>query len=263
MTSCLATTPRSVNRAGIAQRRFLAKQTGGKKKKGGTPTPKKGPAAIKARGAIPAPKAAGKHGSAGASAGAAAGAAGAKPPPTATPAGSSSGGGMGVGAGGGGGFTKSEMLAARKARKASLNEKNAAAAAAAAAVKAAEGAAPAAAPAAAGAKGSAAGAAGGKGKWGWGSKFLAGTTAGLAVLGIAWQLKPDEVRKLLDDSPIDHFAIWLVGKYALVSFFFWGGGVPKKCLAALLFLRVRQYVKLLTFAGVVFGMQGLEWTEGI
>lgn len=110
------------------------------------------------------------------------------------------------------------MLAARKARKASLNEKSAAASAAAAAAKASETAVPAAVAAAAGSKGAAAGGSGAKaqGKWGWGAKFLAGTSAGLAVLGIAWQLKPDEVRRLLDDSPVDHFAIWLMGKYALV-----------------------------------------------
>lgn len=200
------------SRAGIAQRRFLAKKSaGGGKKKGGTP--KKGPAAIKARGATPPPKTAGKRGSSGGSGGAAAGGANAKPP-TAAAAGGGAGGG---GSGGGGGFTKSEMLAARKARKASLSEKSAKAAAAAAAATAAKRAAPAAVTAA-GSKGAAAGGAGAnaKGKWGWGTRFLAGTSAGLAVLGIAWQLKPDEVRRLLDDSPIDHFAIWLMGKYALV-----------------------------------------------
>lgn len=163
---------------------------------------------------MPAPKSAGKHGSASGSSGAAAGGAGAKPPPTAAVA--AAGGGAG-GARGGGGFTKSEMLAARKARKASLNEKSAAAAAAAAAAKASERAVPAAVTVA-GNKAGAAGGGGakGQGKWGWGAKFLAGTSAGLAVLGIAWQLKPDEVRRLLDDSPVDHFAIWLMGKYALV-----------------------------------------------
>lgn len=196
------------SRAGIAQRRFLAKKSaGGGKKKGATP--KKGPEAIKARGAKPAPiKAAGKkHGSVSGSSGVAAGVASAKPP---TAAAAAAGGG-----GGGGGFTKSEMLAARAARKASLNEKSAAAAAAAAAVEAAETAVPAAVTAA-GSKGRVAGGARAQGKWGWGAKFLAGTSAGLAVLGIAWQLKPDEVRRLLDDSPVDHFAIWLMGKYALV-----------------------------------------------
>lgn len=109
------------------------------------------------------------------------------------------------------------MLAARKARKASLNEKSsaAAAAAAAAASKGSQRAVPAAVTAA-GSKGGAVGEARAQGKWGWGTKFLAGTSAGLAVLGIAWQLKPDEMRRLLDDSPVDHFAIWLMGKYALV-----------------------------------------------
>lgn len=108
------------------------------------------------------------------------------------------------------------MLAARKARKASLKEKSAAAAATATA-KASERAAPAAATAALSKSGAAGGAgARAQGKWGWGAKFLAGTSAGLAVLGIAWQLKPDEVRRLLDDSPVDHFAVWLMGKYALV-----------------------------------------------
>lgn len=175
--------------------------------------PKKGPAAIKARGAMPMPKAAGKHGSASSSSGGAgaAGAAASVKPPSAVTAGSSGGGG-------GGGFTKSEMLAARKARKANANAKTAAAAVAAATATATEGVVPAAA-AVAGSKGAAAGAggAGGSGKWGWGTKFLAGTSVGLAALGIAWQLKPDEVRRLLDDSPVDHLAIWVMGKYALVS----------------------------------------------
>lgn len=205
-----AAPPLSTSRAGMAQRRFLAKKSagGGKKKSG---TPKKGPAAIKARGATPAPKAAGKYGSASGSSDVAAGRASAKLPTAAAAAG---GGAGGAGGGGGGGFTKSEMLAVRKVRKASLNKKSAAAVAAAtasekAAVEAVT---------AAGSKGRAAGGAGARaqGKWGWGAKFLAGTSVGLAVLGIAWQLKPDEVRRLLDDSPVDHFAIWLMGKYALV-----------------------------------------------
>eukprot|EP00903_Cladosiphon_okamuranus_P012306 g11538.t1 len=199
----------------MAQRRFLAKKSagGGKKK---SDTPKKGPAAIKARGAAAA-AAAGKRGSAGSSSGAAGGGASAKPPPTAAAAVGGAVGGGG-GGGGGGGFTKSEMLAARKARKASMNAKSAAATAAAAAAKASERAATATATAAFN-KGGAAGGAGARaqGKWGWGAKFLAGTSAGLAVLGIAWQLKPDEVRRLLDDSLVDKFAIWLMGKYALYS----------------------------------------------
>lgn len=196
----------------MAQCRLLSKKAAGGVKKGSKP--KKGPAAIKARGAMPAPKSAGKHGSAtGSSGGAgAAGAAASVKPPSAVTA-------EGSGGGGGGGFTRSEMLAARKARKASADAKTAAAAAAAATATAAEGVVPAAA-GAVGNKGAAAGGAGGaggSGKWGWGTKFLAGTSVGLAALGIAWQLKPDEVRRLLDDSPIDHFAIWVMGKYALVS----------------------------------------------
>ncbi|CAB1114141.1 unnamed protein product [Ectocarpus sp. CCAP 1310/34] len=204
----------------LATRRFLAKKAagrggGGKK---GSGTPKKGPAAIKARGAMSVSKA-GKQGSnTGKSGGAAAreaaatttsttkaaaaeAAESAKPPPV----------------GGGGGFTKSEMLAARKARKASATAEKAAAAATA------KAAAPAAAAGAgrAGGVGGAASAAGaggakGQGKWGWGTRLLAGTSVGLAAFGIAWQLKPDEMRKLLDDSPIDHFFIWFMGKWALV-----------------------------------------------
>lgn len=146
--------------------------------------------------------------------------------------------------GGGGGFTKSEMLAARKARKASVTAKTAAAAATAKAAAPAAGAG-AGRTGGAGAAASAAGAAGakGQGKWGWGTKLLAGTSVGLAALGIAWQLKPDEMRKLLDDSPVDHFFIWFMGKWALVRvtlpcsfvstdgvfvllvFYFWRGGV--------------------------------------
>lgn len=177
--------------------------------------PKKGPAAIKARGAIPATKVAAKQGGAGAnsSGGTTAG--------SATGAGKAAG--SGGGGGGGGGFTKSEMLAARKARKA-----NAEAAAAAAAAKAGETTVPAAAATAAksgavasreGASAAESSGAGArvKGKWGFGAKLLAGTSVGVAALGIAWQLKPDEVRRLLDDSPIDHFAVWVMGKYALVS----------------------------------------------
>ncbi|CAM9158188.1 unnamed protein product, partial [Pylaiella littoralis] len=199
------------SRAGVAQCRFLSKKAAGGLKKGNKP--KKGPAAIKARGAITVPKAAGKHGSASANssgAGAAGAGANAKPPPAVA---------AGSGGGGGSGFTKSEMLAARKARKASADAKTAAAAAAAS--TAGEGVLPAAAGgAAAGGKGAAAGGAGeagGSGKWGWGTTFLAGTSVGLAALGIAWQLKPDEVRRLLDDSPVDHFAIWIMNKYALYS----------------------------------------------
>ncbi|CAM9489090.1 unnamed protein product, partial [Ectocarpus fasciculatus] len=201
----------------VGPRRFLAKKAGGGKKGGGTP--KKGPAAIKARGAVPVSKA-GKLGSK--SGGAAARAAAAttttstakaaaaeatasvKPPPV----------------GGGGGFTKSEMLAARKARKASVTAKTAAAAATAKAAAPAAGAGAGRAGGAGGAAGAAAAGAGGakrQGKWGWGTKFLAGTSVGLAALGIAWQLKPDEMRKLLDDSPIDHFFIWFMGKWALYS----------------------------------------------
>lgn len=122
------------------------------------------------------------------------------------------------------------MLAARKARKESATTSAKKAAAAAAAVP---GAVPSAA-AAAGAGGGGAGAAGrsaaaaagtggaggasqgGRAGRGWGTKILGASAAGLAVLGIAWQLKPDEVRKLLDDSPIDHFAIWVMSKYSLV-----------------------------------------------
>ena len=124
------------------------------------------------------------------------------------------------------------MLAARKARKASATTSAKRAAAATAAMP---GAVPSAAAAAAGSRG-ASGAAGriapaatggGRGAGGalqgarasrgWGTKILLASGAGLAILGIAWQLKPDEVRKLLDDSPIDHFAIWLMSKYSLVS----------------------------------------------
>ncbi|CAM9560178.1 unnamed protein product, partial [Ectocarpus sp. 4 AP-2014] len=206
----------------VATRRFLAKKAagrggGGKK---GSGTPKKGPAAIKARGAMPVSKA-GKQGS---NTGKSSGAAAREAAPTATSTAKAAAAAEAAASaksppvGGGGGFTKSEMLAARKARKASVTAKTAAAAATA---KAAAPAATAGAGRAGGAGGaaSAAGAGGAKaqGKWGWGTRLLAGTSVGLAALGIAWQLKPDEMRKLLDDSPIDHFFIWFMGKWALYS----------------------------------------------
>lgn len=50
-------------------------------------------------------------------------------------------------------------------------------------------------------------------RWGWGTAVLAVTSTGLAALAIAWQLKPDEVRELLDDSPIDHVAMWFMKKF--------------------------------------------------
>ena len=112
---------------------------------------------------------------------------------------------------GGSGFTKSEMLAARQARKANLTQSGVVAAKVVNPSKAPN----------ANAKGAAATAAGAgsegtgerQGKWGWGTTVFALTTTGMVALGIAWQLKPDEVRKLLDDSPIDHIAMWFMSKY--------------------------------------------------
>lgn len=105
---------------------------------------------------------------------------------------------------GGAGFTKSEMLAARQARKASLAQ---AGATMAKKVK------PPVAPVGKGTTATTAVAGGRRSRWGWGTTVLAVTSTGLAALGIAWQLKPDEVRKLLDDSPIDHVAMWFMEKF--------------------------------------------------
>lgn len=109
---------------------------------------------------------------------------------------------------GGAGFSKSDMLAARQARKASLAE---------AGTTMAKKVKPPVAPVGKGTTATTAVAGGRRSRWGLGTTVLALTSTGLAVLAIAWQLKPDEVRELLDDSPIDHVAIWFMKKFNEVS----------------------------------------------
>lgn len=84
------------------------------------------------------------------------------------------------------GLSKSDILAARQARKAEA------------------------------ARSSRGPRASGRAKWSLAGKTMVGTATGIGVLGVAWHFKADEIRALLDDTPIDHAAVWVVDKVAEV-----------------------------------------------
>lgn len=60
------------------------------------------------------------------------------------------------------------------------------------------------------------GSGGGRRKLGMISKGMLVTAAGVGAFSVAWHFKADEIRELLDDTFIDHAAVWVTDRIAEV-----------------------------------------------